>query len=470
MPNQSLNKAKDPAQLRLREHKRKWNASYKDLTGKLKAFKNGLNGKGDTKHSLPPSDIKNPVPNEVGSYLNQLAAQFQSLVTDANAIIKEQNTYSSTRKKKQPKQAPSGNLSKNDKVVEDLSRIASFSFEKDASNKLTRFWQYFKSIFSREELTKFRVSMLRMSSDLHYSLLDFQNEVLTLELGSVPRSITKYQMARYNFEALKRSVDNLKEFIERAKERDKENEISDEEEASSTPAPVVSDEQPVQNIEQPAQNIEEPKAVEPVAIQPSDDILKIKRDIHSLFNDPIPEKIKQYLVQLNTLIDECNQEEDQHLKSVMKDRIIGGYNDAIKAINIHKKKASNSSEIIKEAHNAITRFLKKQVVKAIPFNKTAAHRIEISDLIDSCDDIVEKLMNHLEDDIDFASVNILIAEINKQITAMSRPLSVLVIFYKEEFYKTKKHDKSKNIHMNEDPMLDFVMTRKVRRDLSRDID
>lgn len=464
MPSQQP-KAKDPNQLRLRQHKRNWNASYKELTGKLKAFKNGINGKGDAKHSMPPSDIKDPFPNEIGSYLNELAGEFQALVSDANSIIKEQDNYSRTRTKKQPKQAPSIAPPQGDKIVEDLSRIASFSFDKNASNKLTRFWQYFKSVFSREELSKFRISMLRMSADLHYSLLDFQNEVLTLEIGSIPRSITKYQMVRYNFDALKRSISNLKDFIERGK-KEKAN-------------------QDIEQQEQEGQSVEEPEAPQAAPSEPSppaeqepkeglaqtNDVAQIKRDIHSLFDSAIPEKIKSYLIQLNALIDEYNQEEDENLKSVMVDRIVEGYNGVIKSINKSKKKAALSDDIlIKEAHNAITRYLKKQVVKVVPFNKTAAHRIEVSDLIDNCDDMVAKMMDHLESDIDFASMEIMLAEVGKFIETMNRPLSVLVIFYKEEFYKTKKHDKAKNIHMNEDPMLDFVMQRKVRRDLSRDID
>src|SRR6266404_1510853 len=94
------NKAKDQNQLRLREHKRNWNSSYKNVSQKLKAFKNGLNGKGDVKNSIPTSDIKDAFPPEVGSALSQLSSDFQKLVSDANSIMKEQDSYSKTRKKR----------------------------------------------------------------------------------------------------------------------------------------------------------------------------------------------------------------------------------------------------------------------------------------------------------------------------------------------------------------------------------
>src|SRR5260221_1689422 len=125
------NKAKDPIQLRLREHKRNWNSSYKEVSQKLKSFKNGLNGKGDPKNSIPVSDIKDPFPGEIGATLNQVATEFQKLVSDANSIIKEQANYSRSRKKKQPKENkpnPATSPPK-DKLVEQLSRIVADQYD-----------------------------------------------------------------------------------------------------------------------------------------------------------------------------------------------------------------------------------------------------------------------------------------------------------------------------------------------------
>ena len=122
-----IGKQKDQIQQKLRDHKKQWNATYKNLSQKLKAFKNCLNGKGDTKFSLPPSDIKEPFPNQIGSTLDALVGDYQNLFNDAKSIIDEQSQYSRSRRKKQPKQAPKPIAPQiapqEDKIVDTLSRL-----------------------------------------------------------------------------------------------------------------------------------------------------------------------------------------------------------------------------------------------------------------------------------------------------------------------------------------------------------
>lgn len=89
----------DPAQMALRSRKKVWNKAVSQTIDRFFAFKDALNGKGSPEYGLPKSNIKNPIPSEIVSFLAELASNFQQLATEANNIIQEQAHYSETRKK-----------------------------------------------------------------------------------------------------------------------------------------------------------------------------------------------------------------------------------------------------------------------------------------------------------------------------------------------------------------------------------
>jgi len=102
-----MNKEKDPVQMQLRDHKKRWNLAAKEFVSRLIALKQGLNGRGSAKRGLPISDIKNPFPPEIAAFLSQLTSDFQQLAEEASGIIQEQAYYSEHRRKPQPKQPQS---------------------------------------------------------------------------------------------------------------------------------------------------------------------------------------------------------------------------------------------------------------------------------------------------------------------------------------------------------------------------
>jgi len=95
----SRSKSKDQAQESLRSKKDSWNSDASALIAQLIAFKRGFNGRGDPKAGIPPGRVKDPLPSQVGSYLDQMASSFNTLVNEAQSIINEQANYSNTRKK-----------------------------------------------------------------------------------------------------------------------------------------------------------------------------------------------------------------------------------------------------------------------------------------------------------------------------------------------------------------------------------
>jgi len=101
---QARKKSEDPKQEALREQKAAWNVAVSRLVSKIIAFKRAINGRGDIKAGLPPSNIKNPFSPEVSSYLHGLASDFADITQGADYIIKSQQEYSMTRQQARPKQ------------------------------------------------------------------------------------------------------------------------------------------------------------------------------------------------------------------------------------------------------------------------------------------------------------------------------------------------------------------------------
>lgn len=92
-------KSEDPIQEALREHKSRWNVAAKEFIARVIAFKRAINGRGDVKYGLPPNNIKDPLPQELVSFLSELSGNYTSLVDEASKIIQEQQYYSEHRKK-----------------------------------------------------------------------------------------------------------------------------------------------------------------------------------------------------------------------------------------------------------------------------------------------------------------------------------------------------------------------------------
>jgi hypothetical protein len=92
-------KSTDPVQQALRDHKKRWNAAAKEFIKRLIAFKKGVNGRGDPSYNLPTSNIKDPLPSEVATFLNEITTNFQQLAEEASRIEQEQTLYSQNRRK-----------------------------------------------------------------------------------------------------------------------------------------------------------------------------------------------------------------------------------------------------------------------------------------------------------------------------------------------------------------------------------
>lgn len=508
MPRMPQGKSKDPNQQRLRDHKREWSDSTSALIAKIIAFKRGLNGRGDAKVGLPPSSIKEALPTEVGSLLNQLATDFQKIVADAESIIAEQDNYSKTRRRRRPKGAPGVTAPSvepsasplaeepdKDKIVDTLSRIGSQSdyyLEAVASNKLTRIWQYITSIFSRKEFSKQRIGLLSQSADLLNSLEEFENAILSIRIDSIPAAIGKYKDFKYVFNAFDGTYSGVVDLIARKsgikipekneKKPEADNSLN---KPADKPKEVVNDS--TVNPVTPVDNKPKEKT--------SPQISKIKQDIHSIFNANLA---KDEVINLGKMIEEHDNEEDPHMKPMWEERIQDSYKDLLTNIanevqkkygpaqiknlqdilnHIKKNKTAleiSESEFIKVAHNAITRSLKRNLLKTLKFNKTSVVRLQISELIDDTYKIINQIMDSLEKDLSVEEINGLLEKMKENMEGIKKPLHVLNVFYMKEFFAKRERNKQvgrKNQPAEpiDDPMYDSALKRKLRRDIYEDI-
>lgn len=159
---------KDPVQQDLRNEKKEWSHDVSTLISQLIAFKRGLNGRGDPQAGLPPSSIKNPLPDEISRYLEDMSRRYEEIAMKAKYIVNKQKDYSNTRRKSQKELGIISSTASVDPKIALAYDDKSTSF----SRLITWIVQYpwFKSDF----ITKSRL-------DLMYVLADFENQLNDIE-------------------------------------------------------------------------------------------------------------------------------------------------------------------------------------------------------------------------------------------------------------------------------------------------
>jgi hypothetical protein len=465
MPPRQGQGSKDQNQLKLRQHKRRWSDGTSAFISKLIAFKRGLNGRGDAKAALPPSSIKEPLPAEIGAFLDGMAGEFQRLVADADAIISEQENYSRTRRKgrppgqKQPAQQQQQKPEQpNDKIVDTLSRVANDEqLVSEASNRLTRLWQYTKGLFQSGNHNKLRLSMLSIAADLRRQLIDLENKVLVLNIPSIRNAIEAYQITEYKTSDLRKMLSYLVKLQGDAKQNIK----------NQTPAA-----NPVPG------KLSNPKNMT---------IEEIERAVHLLSTLVIGNK--NQLMDIVSKIQQYKEENDKEFKKTILIAIRMDYQTFLQSIfnDVQKKYGpitdinaiiptiesnfGKTASVEKVSSNRLTRFLKRQLVKTLGYNKTSGIRLNVVEIIADTKVVLDHLMNSLEDGIDLGEIAKQIQEIDKNLLKMKEPMSILATMYESDFLKSKRTNRKKKgpQDMENDQFMDFLTRRKIRRDISKGI-
>lgn len=492
MPGPPKGRSKDPIQQKLRDSKRSWNTAYKEFSQKLKAFKDGLNGRGNAQHGIQPSNIKDPLPTEIGSILGQLASEFQSLVSDAGAIAQEQSTYAQSRKQKgqksviKPMESP-------DEASKALSRLSSFNFDKNASSGISRFWQYAKGLFSFTVINKQRILLLKQAATLYKAFLDLENNMLSFGISSIPKSMASYRKTIYSIEIFKRTIESTVEKLTNQAEKEQTAGKTSPEEDKSAPKQVSAPQQkPNRQVSAPIPVQEKPN--DPPSLDEEMD--SIQDDLHLILNSGLPitgindvygfvlkYKEEQDPMQKKLIADMGKQMYTGLIKSLVDDAKkklgpvqVSSLQELIKIMQakgkIEKKQSDYTDQLLKLAHSGLSRFLKKQLVKSLPFNSTAAPRLEIVETIKDIKLLLNTLMDSLEKELDVETLIQSLEELQEDMQRMRAPIHMLSVLYEEDFLnkelKTKHPASSKGPGGYRDPYMESAIKSRIRNEYKKD--
>jgi len=198
MKKEAQKGVKDPVQKKLRDNKKQWSKDTSTLIAQLIAFKRGLNGRGDPRAGLPASNIKDPLPDEVKAYMNQMVQRFQEITDRASKIIDEQSQYSQNRRK------PKEESPQQQQQVETSMPVAAalkHDLEKNArlldkSSRVTRFIAYVMQYpwFAGEEN-----EIIKAKLGLMYAAADFENRLNEIEYALTSFDKNSQSKAFYDF-------------------------------------------------------------------------------------------------------------------------------------------------------------------------------------------------------------------------------------------------------------------------------
>lgn len=446
-------KGPDPAQKQLRQNKKRLSKEISHFTHTLTKLKDGINGRGSTELGISPSRIQDPLPTEIGSTLSQLAAEFQKIVGETNSVISEQASYSQRRRKKQPKKPKQMQLQQEssndqstvppqDQVVQQLSQLAfeQYLIKKQATNRLTRSLQYLKSLLPfREQFNRERVGLLSLAASLFYSILDLENEILVLGISNMPAADSKYRSVHYHIDNFKQSLGQVLELL---------NEKKQEPGANSTQNRGKDEEQ---------------------------EFIGQFRELVSRIMNAFG--FSNELTNFNAELDKFINEDDVLMKEELKNVIMKKWETWIS--NLKKQKGSQKvddvlqrktySEInllAKYAHNPISRFLRRQLVKSLKANKTALPRLKIVESLDKLKLSLRKVMDSLETNLD---QKLLMEELNSilnEFMKIKAPLNILNTMHREKFYAEQR---KKNKGQSDDALQEWLLTRKLRQEVRQDL-
>lgn len=167
-------KSSDPDQQKLRDEKSKFNKQLKLLVAHFQGLKNGISGRGSAKMGIPPSNIKDPLPGQVGSLLSEISSLYVSVIEQTKSIIEAQNYYSSHRRK--PKEHSVSSLPEQPKAVASLPPPQLTSEASWAGSRLFARLSLLRKLTLAER--RVRLDMLGSLVDLSKGLKSLEKEIV----------------------------------------------------------------------------------------------------------------------------------------------------------------------------------------------------------------------------------------------------------------------------------------------------
>lgn len=484
MPENKIarNRSADPAQEHLRQRKQEWNSACSEFIARLNgfkphliSFKRGLNGRGDAKAGLPISDIKNPLPSEIGGYLgavssefNELASNFSQLVGEAGGIIQEQSQYAQRRRKPQKRTPKVSAMYVNDGLVAE------------GSSALSRFWANVAALWSSDPLKAERLSMLKMAHGLFESLVDFEDEILVKGIDNVHQVLNQYFRVSNKVNAINLSLQRIKNAKDRQEallsrpQPKKEEPASSSGEKSPNPAPIP-DKPPVKIPPKPEDidyNSAPIEKLRELAVFMAHNLglgLSIE-DIRPFLEACTKAKFEN---KANTkdLLEDHARDMFKELLSAIRERFSNKFQVKVPSeatvgdlYDLRYKTASIlEDDLTKYSGNALSRLIKRIKHQFGGKDASSASRMEIYAYVREAKVLADHLMDLLEKkhlDLDLAMEKV--SKLDELIIKIAEPLKILNVLYKDRYYEKNKKQT--------DPTLDPAgryFTKQVRRDVDK---
>lgn len=454
----------DPVQEKLREDKASWNeeasafiARLNSFKPKLIAFKRGLNGRGDQKAGLPASNIKEPLPSQVPSYLGLISNEFQALtssfdalISGAGGIVNEQAQYSRTRKKPQQKKS---NLNFTE---DELVAIA--------SNPFSRWWARTTGRFSApSSLNEYRLSMLRSATDFYHLIKDFEDILLLRGTKNLEDIDEAWITLTRSLEDLNRLGAEILSMLDSKMvpsspkidntdytELDEDDLVGDTSEnspkeeaevripASDTPEVSRSTrELPVREMVSNMENLRT-FASAPIKTEIKEFISLVRQWNSKQFSGPVQKNLKdQFIWKYQKIMNMFSKE----IESAIGMKI--PYDASFQELKETKEKGSLADELTTKTANPIGRLF-GNISHTIWNDKTTAYRKDLYRKIDHMREVTNKLLSSLEkSNVSAASIRQCMDEIKSTYEGMKKPMVGIRAGYKNSkiLGDTKRVDK-----------------------------
>jgi len=216
----------DPKQQALRDLKKQWQKEMRTFIAQNIALKRGISGVGDARAGIPPSKIKDPLPDEVPIYIDEMVTRFNNLVDIAKQIVSTQEEYSATRRKGR-------------KEMEGIASVDD-GLQKVASNKLTRLWARWTQMpwGNGHQETRAKLSLMSSLAELKDQINDIEFVLAGTDKQSVPHAFFSFL---HFVQFVNRFIDKFNKEIERQANEISGIELNDVDKFLSQPVQLPSD-------------------------------------------------------------------------------------------------------------------------------------------------------------------------------------------------------------------------------------
>lgn len=414
-------KSLDPAQEHLREEKSQWNGEVSKFIAELIALKRAINGKEIPELGIPKSNIKDPIPSQVESLVSEISGQCGTLLSHVKQIINEQQNYSEHRRKPH-KEA---------------------SLDKEASWFGSRLKSHITLLKLDKMQRKYRLQMIHSCADLIEEFKVFEDELL--ESNKIPMAFTKLNSILVSYRGT--LLDEFHNLVELFPEKPAEPAAPTDEKKKSEQAPEPP---PAEETDpQLAKLLQFYKMVSSNSERFSTYLNKLRAagglekaeqvKITELIN-----KFKRIIMELHFLKSNNDPKFHDDLKVLF---IV--YKEIFDLLTLHSDKMStlfpgwnithlNYKENIKEASNAVGRWVKTQLLKLKTDNSSyMTLRIvllskQVREQLDDLLDLLEDNKSHLD------QISSKLSDINNSIIEMIDKMLLMGKKYSLEIRRTPR--------------------------------